>query len=59
MAVVEESLASSKSHKCANLDCNDYRRAVGMKTAIEDRKKCNNAGVRKRLKTVSQRRGVR
>ena len=33
-------------------------RAVRMKIAIEDSKRCNIAVVRKRLKTVSQRKGV-
>ncbi|MPC21043.1 hypothetical protein E2C01_014016 [Portunus trituberculatus] len=32
--------------------------AVSMKIAIKDRKKCNISAVRKRLKTVSERRGV-
>ena len=34
------------------------RRAVGMKIAIKDSKRYNILSVRKRLKTVSQRRGV-
>ena len=34
------------------------RRAVSMKTAVENSKRCNIAAMRKRLKTVCQRRGI-
>ncbi|MPC81589.1 hypothetical protein E2C01_076214 [Portunus trituberculatus] len=34
------------------------KRAVSMKIAIKDSKRCNIPEVRKRLKTVNQRRGV-
>ena len=35
-----------------------FRKAVCMKITVEDSKKCNIAAERKRLKTVSKRRGV-
>ena len=34
------------------------RRAVSMKIAVENSERCNVAAMRKRLKTVSQRRGI-
>ncbi|MPC38238.1 hypothetical protein E2C01_031743 [Portunus trituberculatus] len=37
---------------------NKIRRAVCMKIVLNDNKRCNIPAVRKRLKTVSQRRGV-
>ena len=36
--------------------CSEIRRAFGMEIAVEDSKTCNIARVRKRLKTVGQRR---
>ena len=37
---------------------NKIRRTVSMKIGIEDSKRCNIPVVRKRLKKVSQRRGI-
>ena len=34
------------------------RRAIGLKITIEDSKRCNIMTERKRLKTISQRRGI-
>ena len=37
---------------------NKFRRAVSMKITVEDNKRCNIAAVRKKLKTVSKRKGA-
>ena len=43
---------------CAARSQEQRRHAVGMKIAVKDSKSGNTAAMRKRLKTVSQRRGV-